>query len=756
MTDLSLASNVTFVVGAGRCGSTMLSRVLSEHPEVLSLSEFVGQMLPSSYNSNIISGMNGKEVWQVMSSSDPFIDSALRDGLSIPEMVYPCGSGRFRPAAGIPRICLATLPALTDDPDALYDLLADEVPSWPRRDVADHYHELFGFLARALGRRTVVECTARSLAHSQMLHDMFPWARFVHMHRDGPDCALSMSRHTLFRRGGLLRAAAHEAGLPWPSPPAAIMASLPEQFFGLLTPPLDPWRYMAYPLPLTWFGEYWSYSTTAGMAALRELPGDSWISVKYENLVSEPEAELTRLAEFLRVQPLPEWLALAQRVIHRRRAGTARAYLDPDTLRDLQQSCAPGIEAIQAVTESATNSPVSAAFPETGHLGPDYYQDPLGHYGWMRAEAPVCLAVLPDARPAWFVTTYADVRSTLADPRLIKDGRKIAQQSMTPGPVTDFIGTNMLNIDPPDHTRLRRLVLKAFTPRRVATLRPRVVEITSSLLDAMAGGGGTVDLLQAFALPLPVSVISELLGIPAPDQEKFRDWAHTIVATESTDEDLQETRVAMYGYFTSLLATKRRSPSDDLLSALVTARDNDESLSEPELIALVYLLLIAGHETTVNAIANGTLALLTHPDELARLRADASLLPSAVEELLRYAGPLNHATERFTPEPTEISGLTIPANKLVFCAVSAANHDPARFPDPDRLDLSRDATGHLTFGHGIHYCLGAPLGRLEVEVALGALLSRFPALSLAVPVAELRWRPSSLIHGLESLPVRLG
>ena len=374
----------------------------------------------------------------------------------------------------------------------------------------------------------------------------------------------------------------------------------------------------------------------------------------------------------------------------------------------------------------------------------------------MRADGPVSLAILPNGWPAWFVTGYADVRAALADPRLVKDGRKRPHRGWMPAKVNDFINTNMLNIDPPDHTRLRRLVLKAFTPRRIAALRPRVEEITSSLLDAMASRGDTADLVQAFAFPLPVTVISELLGIPAADQQQFSAWAHTVVATDSTyEEALVEARQAMYDYFTSLLSAKRRSPSDDLLSALIMARDDDESLSEPELIAMVYLLLIAGHETTVNLIANGTLALLTHPGELARLRADASLLPSAVEELLRFTGALNHATERFTLEPTEIGGLTIPANKLVICAISDANRDPERFPDPGRLDLTRDATGHVAFGHGIHYCLGAPLARLEAEVALGALVSRFPALSLAVPAAELRWRPSSFVHGLESLPVRL-
>jgi cytochrome P450 len=414
------------------------------------------------------------------------------------------------------------------------------------------------------------------------------------------------------------------------------------------------------------------------------------------------------------------------------------------------------------VTESAALPPESAALLETGLLGPDYFQNPLAHFAWMRAEAPVSLAVIPDSWPAWFVTDYTEARAALADPRLVKDIRKMAQaqQGRTAATGPDFLSTNLLNVDPPDHTRLRRLVLKAFTSRRIAALRPRVEEITSSLLDTIAdgaaGGAGSVDLLQAFAFPLPVTVICELLGVPAIDQEQFGAWAHAVVAIEETQDALQEAVAAMSGYFTSLLAAKRRSPLGDLLSALVTARDDDESLSEFELIALVYLLLTAGHETTVNLIANGVLALLTHPAELARLRDDPALLPSAVEELLRYAGPLNHATERFTLEPTEIGGVTIPANKLVICATSAANHDPARFPDPGRLDLGRDATGHVAFGHGIHYCLGAPLARMEAEVAFGALLSRFPRLSLTVPVTELRWRPSSFVHGLESLPVRLG
>jgi Sulfotransferase domain len=357
--DLSIADDVAFVVGTGRCGSTMLSRILGEHPEVLSLNEFVGGTLASGDNMNLISGMDGQEIWQVMSSPKPLIDSLLRDGLQIPEISYPYGgSGRFSPATGIPWICYFLLPGLTDDPDALYDRLGAEVRTWPRRDVADHCRALFGFLARMIGRRRVVERTGGSLIYTQKLHDEFPQARLVHMYRDGPDCALSMSRHPVNRYFGLLRTAAVEAGLPWPSPPEPIFKSMPEHFAGIVTPPYDPSRYMAYPLPVAWFGEYWSRSMTMGIAALRKLPDDLWTSMKYEDLLSEPKAELTRLAEFLGVTPLPEWLAFAQRQIHRSRTGTARASLDPDTFRDLQRACAPGNEAIQTMTEPAAHRTV--------------------------------------------------------------------------------------------------------------------------------------------------------------------------------------------------------------------------------------------------------------------------------------------------------------------------------------------------------------------------------------------------------------
>jgi cytochrome P450 len=402
----------------------------------------------------------------------------------------------------------------------------------------------------------------------------------------------------------------------------------------------------------------------------------------------------------------------------------------------------------------------------TETLGADYFQHPLDYFTRMREEGPVTPVVLPGGGSAsWLVTRYADVRAALADPRLHKDwASKLAPPDWVPDEVTSYLSVHLLNADPPDHTRLRKLVARAFTARRVAGLRPRVEAITAALLDAiearLAGAGetagdDTVDLIEAFAFPLPVTVICELLGVPARDQGEFREWSRAILSDAGDQESFRAAGVAMYQYFTHLVAAKRARPDDALVSALVEARDSDDSLGENELIAMLFLLLVAGHETTTNLIASGMLALLANPAELARLRADSALLPGAVEELLRYANPLNHATERFTLEPVEIGGVTIPARQWVLCVTSSANRDPERFPDADRLDVGRDAGGHVAFGHGIHHCLGAPLARLEGEVAFGALLSRFPSISLAADPPTLRWRPSSLIHGLEELPVKL-
>ena len=388
-------------------------------------------------------------------------------------------------------------------------------------------------------------------------------------------------------------------------------------------------------------------------------------------------------------------------------------------------------------------------------LDDEFVQNPYAIYERLRAEGPVSRVAMPGGHPVWVITRYADARAALADPRLVKDWRRLFPGSAA-GPDDGFaaLDTHMLSTDPPDHHRLRRLVTKAFTARRIEQLRPRVAEITASLLDAMPTGG-QVDLLEAFAFPLPITVICELLGVPDSDRANFRAWTRAVLSIDDTSDEPETAAMEMAGYFTALVADKRARPADDLLSGLLAARDAGDGLSERELLGMIFLLLVAGHETTVNLIGSGTLALLLSPGEMARLRADRSLLPGAVEELLRYTSPVNHATFRFTAEPVEVGGTLIPAREAVLVAIGSANRDPGRYPAPDRLDIGRDVGGNLAFGHGIHYCLGAPLARMEGEIAFGGLLSRFPGMALAVPPESLRWRPSTLIHGLETLPVRL-
>jgi cytochrome P450 len=272
-----------------------------------------------------------------------------------------------------------------------------------------------------------------------------------------------------------------------------------------------------------------------------------------------------------------------------------------------------------------------------------------------------------------------------------------------------------------------------------------------------AAPGDVTDLLGAYARPLPIAVLCELLGIPEAD----RAWIAVAVAAYDDRGQHQRVERELAAYFAGLIAARRSEPGDDLVSALALARDNAgadgaaDGLTGSELLATVFLLVMAGFDTTVNLIASGTLALLTHPGEKTRLRQDSSLLPAAVEELLRFTNPVNHANDRFTTEDVPVGDVVIPAGEWVFPAISSANRDPAQFPDPDRLDLGRDTSGHVAFGHGVHHCLGAPLARMEAEVALGALLARFPRISLAVTPEELRWRPVSLMNGLKSLPVCL-
>jgi cytochrome P450 len=383
-----------------------------------------------------------------------------------------------------------------------------------------------------------------------------------------------------------------------------------------------------------------------------------------------------------------------------------------------------------------------------------YYQDPPGFFARLRESRPVAPVPMPGYGRAWIITRYADVRAVLTDPRLAKDVHQWPGGGRSRPSEATGVYAHMLHADPPDHTRLRRLVQKVFTPRRAA-LRPRAEEIAAGLLDEMAAARGDVtDLLDAYARPLPIAVLCELLGIPEAD----RAWIAVTVAAYDERAEHQRVERELAAYFTELIAAKRAEPGDDLVSALVVARDNAgaaDGLTGNELLSTVFLLVMAGFDTTVNLIASGTLALLTHPHEMTRLRQDPSLLPAAVEELLRFTSPVNHANDRFTTEDVPVGDVVIPAGEWVLPATSSANRDPAQFPDPDRLDLGRDTSGHVAFGHGVHHCLGAPLARMEAEVAMGALLARFPEISLAVLPEELRWRPVSLMNGLESLPVRL-
>jgi cytochrome P450 len=317
----------------------------------------------------------------------------------------------------------------------------------------------------------------------------------------------------------------------------------------------------------------------------------------------------------------------------------------------------------------------------------------------------------------------------------------------------------MLSSDPPDHTRLRRLVSAGFTARRIDRLEPRITEIAEELLDQLAGQTD-VDLIDRYAFALPVQVIGELLGVPAEDRNAFRGWSNAIVegslsGDRARAQHLQASLRELAIYIRGLVAKKRETPGDDLISALLAVRDSDDRLSEDELVSMVYLMLVAGHETTMNLIGTGVYLLLTHPEQRRRLYEDPTLLPNAIEEFLRYEGPVRMTSYRITTEEVELAGVEIPAGSPVLISLLSANRDERRFDEADRLDLARRDTGHLAFGHGVHFCLGAALARLEGRIAIGLLLRRFPDLRLRVAPDELTWRPGLLIRGLTSLPVDL-
>ena len=373
-------------------------------------------------------------------------------------------------------------------------------------------------------------------------------------------------------------------------------------------------------------------------------------------------------------------------------------------------------------------------------------------YTHLRAAQPVHCVTLPGGRRRWLITRYDDAEQALRDPRLVKTGSFSALP-----PEVQPLTKHMLNCDPPDHTRLRALVRRAFSHRLVELLRPRIQHIANELLDAVAPSG-RMDLIDDYAFPLPIMVICELLGVPVSDRVQFRVWSNAVVTGEliSSGEPIEAWRRTVFtdfsGYIRALVERKRADPREDLVSGLVMAHEEGDALSEEELLSTIFLLIVAGHETTVNFISNGMLALFAHPDQLRMLTRDPGLIESAMEELLRYSGPLETATLRYASTDIDVNGVTIPQGDQVVVVLASANRDDTRFACADQLDITRVENRHLGFGKGIHFCLGAPLARIEGQVAINTLLRRMPTVCPAVPLDQLQWRPSMVLRGLQSFP----
>ena len=393
---------------------------------------------------------------------------------------------------------------------------------------------------------------------------------------------------------------------------------------------------------------------------------------------------------------------------------------------------------------------------------PQFKANPYPFYARLRAEAPVWRTTLPDKRAAWLVTRYEDVGRVLKDDMFVKDKlNAMDPEQLTKTPwVPGFLKPlerNMLDLDDPDHARLRALVSKAFTPRLIERLRGRIETLSEELLDVMERKGGA-ELVGDYALPIPATVIAELLGVPAEDRRKFHRWSGKLVSVSSGRDMLRALPavLAFTRYLRKIIERRRAEPGDDLLTALVRAEEAGDKPSEDEVLAMAFLLLVAGHETTVNLIASGALALLEHPEQAEALSSDPSLTKPAVEELLRYTSPVELATERYAREDVEIAGTTIPRGELVLAVLGSANHDEWEFDGPDVLNLTRDPNRHLAFGRGgVHHCLGAPLARIEGQIAISALLRRFPDARLAVVPETLRWRRGLFLRGLHMLPLVL-
>lgn len=381
--------------------------------------------------------------------------------------------------------------------------------------------------------------------------------------------------------------------------------------------------------------------------------------------------------------------------------------------------------------------------------------DPKPIYKAMRERAPVYRGIGPVTRRRfWFLTRYDHVVDSLRNPQLGREWKKLPEQvreqhHFEQEEQFEVVSRHLLNVDPPDHTRLRRLVSHAFTNKRMADLEPRIQDLADRLLEDLSDGD---DLIEKLALPVPITVIAELLGVPIDDQAHFRDMVDRNLRG-SSEQEMIAAGLELIGYVNEAIEYRRSDPGDDLLSALIHLEEDGDSLDHSELLSMVQLLLIAGHETTVNLIGNGMIELMRHPDEQRRLVDDPALLPTAIEEMLRFNGPVETPFPRFAYDSVEMGGQRIPQGDVVIPVLMAANNDPEQFPDPEVFDIGREPNRHVAFGSGIHYCLGAPLARLEARTVIGALLDRHPGISIAVDDIDLHWNSGFFLRGVRELPI---
>ncbi|WP_339223984.1 cytochrome P450 [Paenibacillus sp. FSL W7-1332] len=381
----------------------------------------------------------------------------------------------------------------------------------------------------------------------------------------------------------------------------------------------------------------------------------------------------------------------------------------------------------------------------------EFTHNPYPVYEKLRQSDPILNLQFPDGRFGWLISNYEQAVEALKDGRFSKDIAKAMGQEQT-----SVFSTNMLFSDPPDHKRLRGLVQKGFTPQRIADMRGHIQEIADNLLDAVSSRD-TINLIDDYAFKLPIIVISEILGVPTEDQDKFRLWSNSIIgaSNQEMNEQVVQHMNEFIAYLKDWFAKVREQPGDDMISQLVIAENQGDRLSEQELYGVVTLMIIAGHETTVNLIGNGVLALLEHPEQRKLLQEQPELIHGAIEEMLRYNGPVEFSTSRWAAEDMDFHGVHMKKGDLVVIALNSANRDASQFENPDIFDITREKSQHLAFGKGIHLCLGAPLARLEGEIAINTLLRRYPHFELQRDIDELEWRPGMIVRGVKEIPISL-